>query len=269
MKQWMGHLFCCGALSLGLSLSSVHAAQTEPAASRRETIKKTDLQSAAMPTTGNDRLGAILQRYYEQGLGGAENWERVMSVRMSGHLILESGQFALNIYQKKPHYIKISLSGNSYRIEKAYDGHSAWQASGQHASVISKMETAAARRFIHRAHFGSYLLYPYSSGKQIEYLNTVPMNGAVCHHIRVKLQTDYQVDYFLDAHRYLEVKTVHTDLRSGAVHSIRYSDYIRKSGIPIAQKIMRYEEGEWLSTLQIDTIKVNSGVMAWMFKIPE
>jgi hypothetical protein len=46
-------------------------------------------------------------------------------------------------------------------------------------------------------------------------------------------------------------------------------DYIRESGIPIAQKVVSSENGEWVSTFKLDKITVNSGVMPWMFKMPK
>lgn len=270
MKQWIVQIFYGGVLGFGLSLSSVHGVQAEPAPGRQETIVMAGLRStAAMPAMGYDRLGTILHRYYQEGLGGSEIWEKVISLRVTGHLTLESGQFAFDMYRKKPHYIKFSLNGNQHRIQQGYDGHSAWQALGQNANGVKKMGTAQARHFIHRAHFGTYLLDPYASGKQIEYLNTVPMNETICHQIRVRLDTDYQVDYFLDVYTYLAIKVVYTDLRSGAVNSVMYSDYMRKIGIPIAQKVVNHEDGTWVSTLHIDAIKVNAGMMAWMFKIPD
>ena len=83
------------------------------------------------------------------------------------------------------------------------------------------------------------------------------------------LDTDYQIDYFIDIRTYLEVKVVNTDLRTGAVSSKVYGDYIRDFGIPIAKKVVSFEEGIWFSTLELDQVEVNPGIMPWMFSMPK
>lgn len=221
-----------------------------------------------MPEMSTDRLGAILNRYYKEGLGGPGNWEKVVSLRVFGRLILEGGEFKFNAYRKKPHYIKMTIRGNRRHIKMGYDGRTAWQVSAKGGSAV-EMPAGQARQFIHSAHFGNYLLYPYARGKELEYLNTVPVDGVVCHQLRVTLDSGYQVDYFIDIRTYLEIKVITTDLRSGKVSSVVYEDYIREFGMPIAQKVVSSENGVWASTLELDEVKVNSGVMPWMFKMPK
>jgi len=227
------------------------------------------LRQTAMPEMGADRLGSILNRYYKEGLGGAENWDKVVSLRVAGRLTLAGGAFNFNAYQKKPYYIKMTIHGDHRDISMGYDGSVAWQVLKRGVNPAEPMSPTQSRRFIHGAHFGNYLLYPYARGKRIEYLDTVPVDGTICHQIRVTLDTDYQVDYFVDIRTYLEIKVVNTDLRTGEVNAVVYEDYIREFGMPIAQKVLSYEEGEWVSTLELDEVKVNSGIMPWMFKMPQ
>ena len=225
------------------------------------------LRQTAMPEMGADRLGSILNRYYTEGLGGAENWEQVVSLRVAGRLTFAGGELQFNAYQKKPHYIKMTIYGDHRDIRMGYDGKVAWQAMKR--GTVEAMPAEQARRFVHGARFGNYLLYPYARGKQMEYLDTVPVDGTICHQIRVTLDTEYQVDYFVDIRTYLEIKVVNTDLRTGAINSVVYEDYIREFGMPIAQKVVSSERGEWVSTLELDEVKVNSGIMPWMFKMPK
>ena len=131
------------------------------------------------------------------------------------------------------------------------------------------MTETEARRFIHSARFGNYLLYPFMEGKRIRLIDTVPVEGAICHKIRVELDTEYQIDYYIDIQTSLEVKVVNQDLRTGSVNSIIYRDYTRDFGIPIAKKVESREEGEWVSTLIREEIKLNTGIMPWMFHMPE
>ena len=257
---------CWGALVACFSLANLSA---EDAVDLEGEEANVLLRQTAMPEMGQDRLGAILNRYYKEGLGGAENWEKVVSLRVAGRLTLAGGEFKFNAYQKKPHYIKMTIHGDHRHIRMGYDGKVAWQAMKRGRAAAEEMSPEQARRFVHGARFGNYLLYPYESGKQMEYLDTVPVGGRVCHQIRVTLDTEYQVDYFVDVRTYLEIKITNTDLRTGEVNSVVYEDYIREFGMPIAQRVVSYERDEWASTLELDEVKVNSGIMPWMFKMPK
>lgn len=224
------------------------------------------LRKKPMPDLGEGRLAKILTRYYVEGLRGEEHWDKISSLRVSGTLKLKDGVYNLDSYQKKPDLIKITVSNEGQRLILAYDGEIAWRKASEDDSP-KPMSEAQARRFKHSARFGNYLLYPYAQGKKIRYIDTVPIEGKICHQIQVKLDTGYQVDYYIDIRTYLEIKVVNQDLESGKTSSIVYNDYIREFGMPIAKEIQSYEDGEWISALTIDEVKVNSGIIPWMFEM--
>lgn len=228
------------------------------------------IRETAMPELGDSRIARILSKYYQEVLGGADNWEKMVSLHMTGSLKTKDGKLALNAYQKKPNFIKMTLYKESVQngLTLAYDGEVAWKQSGRRADP-ELMADVEARRFIHSARFGNYLLYPFAEGKRISLIDTVPLEGSICHQIRVELDTGYQVDYFIDIRSYLEKKVVNTDLRGGGVNTVIYKDYNLDFGMPIALKVESREGGEWVSSLVVEEVKVNSGVMAWMFHMPE
>ena len=228
-----------------------------------------DLRREAMPELADTQLGKFLGRYYKRGLGGPEVWSQIESLRVSGTLRLPAGEFDLSAFQKKPDRIKMTIEGNQRDLVLGYDGEVAWQSSPRQAGKFAPMGEREARRFIHSARFGNYLLYPFEEGKTITYLDTVPVEGTICHQIRVVLETEYQVDYFIDIRDYFEIKVVNTDLRTGFVNSVIYENYTRKEGLPIAQKVRSTENGEWVSTLEVGDVAVNTGLMPWMFGMPE
>lgn len=226
------------------------------------------LRQTAMPELGDGRLAKILTRYYQDALGGEANWAEISSLKFSGMLKLENGQFTVTALQKKPDLVKITLRQNQRDLVLAHDGTHAWRLPpGRDAGpvLLGKDE---ARRFVHSARFGNYLLYPFAEGKDLLYLDTVPVEGSICHQIRVTLDSGFQLDYFIDIRSHMEIKVTSTDLISGSSNSILYSDYIREGGMPIARTVESYEEGKWVSTLTLLEAKVNPGVIPWMFKMP-
>ena len=226
------------------------------------------LSKIAMPEMGNQRLDSILMRYYVKGMGGPEIWDKILSIRVSGQLTLKSGRYDFHVTRKKPHYLKIVIRDGPRQVIKGYDGSVAWQ-SGSQVSDAKELSEADAREFILGAHFGSYLLYPYAPGKQIEYLDTVPVDGVLCQQVRVTLDTGFQVDYFIDALSCLELKVVTTDLQTGQISATTYEDYTHEFGVPIARKVVSSEDGKWWSTYELKDVKLNSGLMPWMFQMPK
>jgi hypothetical protein len=225
------------------------------------------LRQMAMPELGQGRLAKILTRYYQEGLGGPENWERISSLKVSGILKLQDGDYEFSAFQKKPNLIKMTIRANQRDLVLAYDGETAWRDFPQSGSGAQPMSSDEARRFIHSALFGNYLLHPFAAGKQIEYMDTVPMEGAICHKIRVTLDTGYQIDYFIDIRSYLEVKVINTDLHTEKTNTIIYTDYVREEGMPIAKQVESYEDGEWSSSLRLEAITINAGIIPWMFEM--
>lgn len=246
------------------------------AADRGDTLELPDdknnviLRQTPMPEVGVGRLADILSRYYQEGLGGADNWEEISSLKIFGTIKVEDGELELKAYQKKPNLIKMTLTTEDDKdIVLVHDGEVAWQLLPNRGAKPTQMEAREARRFKHNSHFGNHLLYPYAEGKEISYIDTVPVDGNICHQIRVVLDTQFQVDYFIDIRTYLEIKVVSTDLTDRTTNTAIYKDYIREYGMPIAKQIESYENGEWVSSLTLDEVQVNAGIMPWMFKMPK
>lgn len=257
-------------LILGSCLSVFGEAPAAPSSERLELPADeitVILRQTPMPDLGQGRLAKILSRYYQEGLGGAENWAKISSLKVSGTLKLDEEEFEVNAYQKKPDLIKMTIRGNQRDLVLAHDGTTAWQRLPGRDTKAGPMPDEEARRFTHSAHFGNHLLYPFAEGKEVEYVDTVPVEGTICHQIRVTLSTDYQVDYFIDIRTYLEVKVLNTDLRDATTKSVVFRDYIREFGMPVAKQIESYENGGWVSSLILNEVQVNSGVMPWMFKM--
>ena len=149
-----------------------------------------------MPELGNSRLAKILTHYYEDALGGDENWADISSLRVTGRLKLENAEFRLTALQKKPNLVKMTLRQNQRDLVMAFDGTNAWQRPPGRDTKPVLMNQSEARRFIHSAHFGSYLLFPFAEGKELVYLDTVPVEGNICHQIRVTLEERFSARLF-------------------------------------------------------------------------
>jgi len=226
------------------------------------------LRATALPELGDSRLERILHRYYEKSVGGTETWNGLTSIIATGQMEQDDGVIMFKTLKKKPNLLKISLQRGSSEITLAYDGSTAWEElTGSAGPRV--MDAERARSFVMNASFGSHLLFPYAEGKKIELIDTVPVEGSICHQIRVTLDAGFQIDYFIDVREFVEVKNVTTDLREGGTRTAVFHAYNREFGVPIPTKIDFYKDGEWERSQKVEEIRVNTGVMPWMFHRPE
>ena len=120
------------------------------------------IQHSPMPDLGKGRLARILTSYHNDGLGGAEQWDQISSLKLNGALKLEEGVFELNTYQKKPDLIKMMIRDNRSHQVLAYDGTDARKKIAGNKTERASMKESVARRFKHRAPLGSHLPCPYA-----------------------------------------------------------------------------------------------------------
>ncbi len=228
------------------------------------------LRANAMETV-EGRLGRVLSRYYEGGLGGADVYERVESFRFEGVYRTEAGEFPIRVFKKKPNLIKISITlpgQNSWTM--GYNGKVAWQQRPDvNEGSPEKMDAAQRDRFLVDSVFISHLLYPKLPWKEIELVDTVPLDGRVCHKIAVQLPGNYVVTYFVDVRSNKKYSVVTTDKSTGRVTTSKLEDFVSVGGMPINRRAINIEDGEVTSTIEIDRIETNVGLATWIFDMPE
>lgn len=225
--------------------------------------------SLAMPELPDTEIGRILTQYYSLGLGGPEAWEPFESLKLIGTLRHDSSSYKLTVLSKKPDWVKQEIQTDSLTCLKGYDGVTAWRKSRQ-KDPVERMPEDEAEAFALNALVGSQLLYPYAEGKRIELIETIPLDGHVCHHLRVSFADKETVlDYFIALPEYYEVKRILRNRKEAHTHTTEFSNYERIQGIPIAFKQIHSRDNQERSVWTIKQVRINGGIMPWMFTCPE
>jgi hypothetical protein len=259
-KQWC---LCLGMSWMALAMLPAETERLELPENIRLSMRE-----VAMPEMGDSKLEKLLSRYYELGLGGAETWEGITSMRLKGSILIGGQRYKLLCYQRKPDLLKMILSGKSGKVELGYDGKVAWQYFAEGDLPASEMPPLEARRFIHSSVFGNYLIYPYREGKTIDDHGTVRERGTVCHHIRVTLPSEYRVDYYIDIRNYLETKILNYDDKNGELTTLICEDFRMVNGFPVAFKVTSTPDNGEISVLSLDQVDFNIGLTDWIFQKP-
>lgn len=244
-------------------LSSEVVAQSSTAERSREAA-----QAMAIP---DGRLGRVLERYFEEGLGGRENFNRLESLLIEGTIRADDVSRPFRVFKKKPDLfrIRIGLPGRREWV-MAFDGKTGWE---QHpdrndgkARIMEGDELAA---FKLDSAFASHLLYPLAQGKKMEFIDTVPVDGRICHEIRVTFDNGWVLTYFIDIRTFNEYKLLTQAPGEESPRETHFEDFRLVSGIPLAHKVTTRREGEIVNTVIIERAEANMGVMPWMFALPK
>jgi hypothetical protein len=233
-------------------------------------IRTQSLVNSPMPKLKASKLGQILTRHYNQCLGGADYWETIKSIKISADLNTLNGIYQYESVTKKPNLYKISLSSKGQTSLIAFDGTSIKQKQISEEGILSPQIAIKFDRMINETELPRYLLYPLQAGKAYQYLGTVREFNTVCYKIRLFLDQNFAIDYFLDVESHLIVTIqVFDTLKEFKPILIRYFDYQLIDGIYFAHKIESYISQQWDSLLSINSIATNVGAAKWMFNLDD
>lgn len=228
------------------------------------------LIDSPMPMLKNSKLGKLLTRYYNKCLGGADNWQTIKSIKISANLDTIMGIYQYEAFIKNPNLYKISISSEGSTDIVAFDGNSKWQKHSTEEEDFFPEISPEMKRTIYEPELATFLLYPLQKGKAFQYIGTVREFNTVCHHLRLFSEQGYLIDYFIDVESYFIVTVQIIDtLKEFSPVLIRYSDHRLVEGVYFAHNIESFLDGQWDSTLNVQSITFNSGVANWMFNLED
>jgi hypothetical protein len=230
-------------------------------------IRDTNL-AMALP---EGRLGRVLERYFEEGLGGKDNFNRLHSLLIEGRIQVGEVTRTLHVFKKKPDFFRVRFEfPNRREWIMAYDGRAAWdQHPLRNDGKPRLLEGEELEAFKLDSAFASHLLYPLAPGKKMEFVDTVPVDGRICHQIRVTFDNGWTLIYFIDIRTFNEFKLLSYSPQDEIPRETIFEDFRPINGIPLAHKVSTRRAGELLHTVYVDRAEANMGVMPWIFEFPK
>jgi hypothetical protein len=251
---------------LGLTLSLLPLADLGAQISATERTREAN-QAMVIP---EGRLGRILERYFEEGVGGKENFARLESLLIEG--TIQSGDISrpFRVFKKKPDLFRIRVGlPNRREWVMAFDGRVGWERHpDRNEGQARVMEGNELDAFKLDSAFASHLLYPLAPGKKMEFIDTVPVDGRICHQIRITFDNNWVLTYFIDIRSFNEYKLHTLAPGESTPRETIFEDFRLVSGIPLAHKVTTRRDGEILNKVLIERAEANMGVMRWMFAKP-
>lgn len=171
--------------------------------------------------------------------GGAAALQAMKTLKLSGKLLVNQGQFELAFVQafKRPYKARFEASLQGLTQVQAYDGADAWQINpfGGRKDP-ERMSADDAKGLAESAYeFDGALVDWKAKGTKLDYLGTEDVDGTNAHKIKLT-RNNGDVEYiFLDPEYFLEIRSLSQRVEHGVQQSIEtdYGDYEKVNGVLI------------------------------------
>lgn len=141
--------------------------------------------------------------------GGAAALQAVKSLRREGRLIVNGGQFVLDLQETKqrPESIRTEISMQGLAQVQAYDGKEGWRIDpfGGRKDP-ERMPADDVREYAEDASIDGVLADAAAAGQQIDYLGTEDIDGTPAHKLRVTRKDGGAQYVYLDPDYFLEIR---------------------------------------------------------------
>jgi hypothetical protein len=168
--------------------------------------------------------------------GGAAALQSVKSLRREGRLVVNSGQFVLDLRETKqrPESIRTEVSMQGLSQVQAYDGKEGWRIDpfGGRKDP-ERMPADDVREYAEDASIDGVLADAAAAGLPIEYLGTEDIDGTQAHKLKVT-RKDGGVQYvYLDPDYFLEIRveSQHTVRGVKRTSVTEYGNYEKVGGV--------------------------------------
>lgn len=216
-------------------------------------------------------LDYVLQRYVES-MGGMASLQRIMSVRMSGRVEYPNGStHEITVLKKRPDKVRVTLHTGPVQFIQAYNGSEAWFArkSGRNA-FYDTMRGNIRDAFIREAPLENVLLSSRSADSEIRVSlgPDVRVAQETCFQVIARYPSGAKVIHYISKENFLERRILEYDVDENLVSELVPGGFQTHAGVSFATNIVRLREGEAVSTLILEEIDTNIGILNTAFNPP-
>jgi outer membrane lipoprotein-sorting protein len=207
-----------------------------------------------------------------QAKGGAEKWQAVKSVKMTGKMTAQGTEMALTVYAMRPNYNRQEITLPAGKAIQAFDGTTAWVVNPTIGiDTPQPVPGPAAELAKNGADFDGALINYKTKGNTVELVGKEQLEGKDVYHLRVTVKGGPLQHYLLDAESGLELRmTADVDLPNGQKQKLTtdMSNYKPVDGIMIPHTVTQTSGAQRLLQWTINTVEFNSVPDDSIFRMP-
>jgi outer membrane lipoprotein-sorting protein len=216
-----------------------------------------------------DNIAYVLERYIDS-MGGRAALERIRSVRLSGTVNYPDGNsHAITVLKKKPDKVRVVLDTGLLRFVQAYDGETAWFAreSGKYA-FHDRMRGSLAESFIREAPLENVLINPAGTEVEISLGPDVTVAQALCYQVIARFPDGSKVVHYIEKETFLERRILEYNAEGNLIAELVPGKFQTIDSVAFAMQIVRQKDGKTVSTLILDDVQTNVGILDTAFSPP-
>lgn len=216
-----------------------------------------------------------------QAKGGAEKWQSVNSVRMTGTIAVQGQQLPLTMYAKRPNKNRQEISLPDGKIVQAFDGTTAWVINPRVGSDAPQVVPGGVADMMkNSADFDGALINYKSKGHTIELVGKEKLADVSqgksaakdVYHLKITMKGGQVQHYFLDSESGLELKTsAEVDMGMGGQKQTldtEMSNYKAEGGIMLPHTVKQFINGKPTVEMSVTAVEFNAPVDDAMFTMP-
>jgi len=208
-----------------------------------------------------------------QAKGGADKWQAVKSVKMTGKMTAQGTEMPLTVYAMRPNFNRQEITMPTGKAIQAFDGTTAWVVNPMLGiETPQPVPGPAADLAKNSADFDGALLNYKAKGNTIELVGTEKLDGNDVYHLKVTMKGGPVQHYLLDAASGIELRmSAEVDLGSGQKQTLTtdMTNYRQVNGIMIPHTVTQTAGGRTLLQWTINTVEFNSVPDDSIFRIPK
>lgn len=180
--------------------------------------------------------------------GGAEALKSLTSVKLTGKMLVNEGQFELAYAQtkKRPGEVRIEATVQGLTMVQAYDGKEGWKISPfQGRKDPEKMAPDDTKSLVEEAEVDGPLIDWQEKGSTVDYLGTEDVDGTQAHKLKVTRKNGDVSYVYLDPDHFLEIRVRTQRTERGAQVEVEtdLGDYEKVGGVFVPFSIESGQKG--------------------------
>ena len=224
-----------------------------------------------MPSTSSAiELDEVLQKHIE-AKGGMEKLKSVNSMQMYGKSHMRGVELPFTTFHMRPDKLRIETTIQGQSIVQGYDGETGWYVNPMSgSSEPQEMSARAVENLKVQADIDGFLIDSEEKGYKVEYVGEGDVEGTPSYQLRVSDTADLDVDVYLDAEYFVELKWTVRGENEGNVFSLDmfFSDYKDVDGMMLAHAMATQTGGQLVNEMTIDSVVINPELDPAIFQMP-
>jgi len=221
-------------------------------------------------TVGAMTVDEVVGKHIE-ARGGLEKIHAISTMRITGKFLGDGMEIPFDATWKRPNLMRINMTVQGARFDKAYDGQVVWVINPFSGSNAPQKDSEFEQKtFPLHADMDGLLVDWKDKGYRVESLGKDEVEGTEVLHLRVDTHQEVKVDLYLDTEFFLIIKMTYVATQDESEWEVDmyYSDFKEVNGVVFPHLYEVRSGGQTAEQYMFDTFEFGMEVDDTIFAMP-